>query len=113
VDVYIGSEELCGYTLGLARQICDLLHTNSSLDTYEIGERIIDIFDHLEGDWAQKRTMVAVRTDRFEQLKSTLNKFCLDVMLRWFRSYGAIYAARSDIFELAEICRCARAEPRL
>ena len=102
VDVYIGSEELCGYKLGLAQQICDLLHTNSSLDTYDIGERIIDFFDDLPGDWAQKRTMIAARTDRCEQLKNTINTLCLDLMIRWFRSYKIIDAARSDTFELGE-----------
>ena len=102
VDVYIGSEELCGYKLGLAELICDLLHTQYSLDTIEIGEKIIEFVENLGGEWAYKRTMIAVQSDKLNNLKSSINKLCLGLMLRWLRSYKKISSARNDTFELGE-----------
>jgi len=102
VDVYIGSEELCGYKLGLAELICELLHTQYSLNTYEIGEKIIEYVENLEGEWANKRTMVAVQTNKLDDLKTSINKLSIDLILRWFRSYTKVDSARSDTFELGE-----------
>jgi hypothetical protein len=102
VDVYIGSEELCGYKLGLAALICELLHTHPSLDTYEIGETIIEYVENLGGEWAHKRTMIAVQTNQLEPLKTAINKLCIDLMLRWLRSYTKINASRNQTFELGE-----------
>jgi len=101
-DVYIGSEELCGYKLGLAELICELLHTHCCLDNYEIGEKIIEFVENLGGEWAHKRTMIAVQSDKLDQLKTAINKLCIDLMLRWFRSYKKINSARNDTFELGE-----------
>ena len=102
VDVYIGSEELCGYKLGLAGLICELLHLQHSLDNYQIGEKIIEFVESLGGDWAPNRTFIAVQTDKLSDLKNTINKLCKDLMLRWFRSYKKIDTARSNTFELGE-----------
>jgi hypothetical protein len=102
VDVYIGSEELCGYKLGLAGLICELLHTQYSLDNYEIGEKIIEFVENLGGDWAPKRTFIAIQTDKFSDLKNAINELCKDLMLRWFRSYEKVDSARSNTFELGE-----------
>jgi hypothetical protein len=102
VDVYIGSEELCGYKLGLAELICELLHTQYSLDNYEVGEKIIEFVENLGGEWAHKRTMIAVQSDKLDQLKTAINILCIDLMLRWFRSYKKINSARNDTFELGE-----------
>ena len=102
VDVYIGSEELCGYKLGLSELICELLHTQYSLDTYEIGEEIIEFVENLGGEWGHIRTMVAVKTNKLEDLKTAINKLCFNLMLRWFRLYKKISTARNVTFELGE-----------
>ena len=102
VDVYIGSEELCGYKLGLAGLICEFIHTHCCFNTYELGEKIIEFVENLGGEWAYKRTMVAVQTDKLDQLKNAINKLCLDLMLRWFRSYKKVNSARNATFELGE-----------
>jgi len=102
VDVYIGSEELCGYKLGLAELICELLHTQYSLDTSKIGENIIEYVENLEGTWANKRTMIAVQTNKLDNLKTSINKLSIDLILRWFRSYEKVNSARSNTFELGE-----------
>ena len=102
VEVYIGSEEMCGYKLGLAALICELLHTQSTLGTCDIGKEIIDFVEHLGGAWAQKRTMVAVQSEALPGLKTAINKLSLDLMLRWLRSYKKINVSRNDTFELGE-----------
>jgi hypothetical protein len=102
VDVYIGSEELCGYKLGIAGSLCELLNTNPDIDTFQVGESFIGFIENMGGPWDHMRTMTAVRTDKIENLVNSIDKLSKDFIRYFFRHYNMIYNAHRETFELGE-----------
>ena len=113
VDVYIGSEELSGYKLGIVSQICELLnHNYEGIDSYEVGKNIIKYVGSL-GGYSAYRTMSAVKTDKIDDLANSINKLSKDLTLKWLKCYSRVTEAHkntkrygmdyADIFQLYDL----------
>lgn len=79
-DVYIGSENTSGYAWWKVPMgdICDALHSNPDISSYQLGEFIIEsIWEHRTiyeaAGWAASLTMSAVRSDRLEAIKDAVD----------------------------------------
>ncbi len=97
VDVYIGSEQLSGYKLGIVNPICELLnHNYEGIDSYGLGEEIVKFVENLGGRYAKYRTISAVRTDKINDLADAVNKLSKDLVLKWPKYYNKIKEAHDN-----------------
>ena len=97
VDVYIGSEELSGYRVGIASQICELLnHNYEGIDSYELGQNIIKYAKNLGYCSFSYETMSAVRTDKIDDLADSINKLSKDLTLKWLKCYSKVKEAHKN-----------------
>lgn len=98
VKVYIGSEELSGYKLGVVGAICELLnHNYEPIECTYLGEYIIEQVEEIMHP-NYYFTMSAVRTDKIDNLASAIDKLCRDLTMRWLRYYGKVEEAHKNTF---------------
>ena len=81
VDVYVGSEELSGYTFwhDPMALLFETLHGNSDISNIDLGEKIIEWIEEdakTNEEWGDLLTMSAIRTDKIEELATSIDKLC-------------------------------------
>lgn len=102
VEVYIGSEELSGYKLGIASQICELLnHNYEGIDSYELGKNIVRYISKiyisdLTGSNFPYITVSAIKMDKIEDLANSLSKLSKDLMLGWLTCFDKVREAHKS-----------------
>ena len=118
-DVYIASEELNGYKVGLFSPLCEILnHDYNYMDSKEVGKEIIK---YMNNSWAfgwEFVTLSAVRTDKMEELSKAVSKLAKDLTIRWFSNYqkvrkaygetayfGKSYANSYQLYDLYGFCK--------
>jgi len=113
--VYIGSENLSGYAwwnepMG---DICKTLKENPGITNYQLGEGIISsIWENRTRYESESLTMSAVRTDRLDMIKDTIDELSLEYLARLdtfrthidtiYQNITAFSSSIVDLYDLAE-----------
>ena len=106
VDVYVGSEEFSGYTFwhDPMALLFERLHGNSDISNIDLGEKIIEWIEEdakTNEEWGDLLTMSAIRTDKIEELATSIDKLCT-YLLDSSEPLGNIKSTRSKAKEVGE-----------
>lgn len=82
VDVYVGSEEISGYTLwhDAMGSLCDTLNENPDISNIDLGEKIIEWIEEdakTNIKWGSLLSMSAIRTDKIEDLATSIDELSI------------------------------------
>ena len=100
-EVYVASESAGNGDdwYGMIDDLCDILNDNTTMDTVEIGERIVDLISNNPNEFHDTLTISAIRTDKIKELVENINELSCYLIENEVSCYHNFLDARNQTKE--------------